>query len=207
MPDISGQECRLYWQSMVETMAEGLIIVDTQGVVVFINPAAERITGFRQEEVLGRPCSLFEFDTCLACVVEDGRMACRLFEDGRVVNARCTVRSKEGKAVHLLKNARVLEDAQGQVIGGVETITDISELMDKDRQISGLRRELTRACGLEPRGSATQAAPGAGEQMRAELEQALAAAGGHKAKAAAILGISRVTLWKRLKRLGLEGRG
>jgi PAS domain S-box-containing protein len=149
MADITGEECHLYWQSVVDTMAEGLFIVDTQGVVVFINPAAERILGYRREEVLGRPCSLFESDTCLACSLEDGRMACRLFEDGLVVNKRCTIKSKDGRPVHLLKNARVLHDAHGQVLGGVETVTDITELIEKDREINGLRRELKRSYGYE----------------------------------------------------------
>ncbi|MFH1058233.1 MAG: sigma 54-interacting transcriptional regulator [Pseudomonadota bacterium] len=147
--DISGDECHLYWQSVVDTMAEGLFIVDTNGIVVFINPAAERITGYRREDVLGQPCSRFESETCLACRREDGQMACGLFEHGRVVNRRCMVRRKDGAAVHLLKNATVLTDPHGRVIGGVETLTDITEVVDKDRQINGLRRELTRSYGFE----------------------------------------------------------
>jgi transcriptional regulator with PAS, ATPase and Fis domain len=85
----------------------------------------------------------------MACSLDGGRMACRLFEVGRVVNKHCTIRSKDGRTVHLLKNARVLHDAHGQVLGGVETVTDISELLDKDREIHGLRRELKRSYGFE----------------------------------------------------------
>jgi transcriptional regulator with PAS, ATPase and Fis domain len=66
-----------------------------------------------------------------------------------VENKRCTVRHKERRHVHLLKNARVLLDAHGRVIGGVETLTDITELVDKDRQIKGLRAELNRSYGFE----------------------------------------------------------
>ena len=47
-------------------MAEGRFVVDTTGVVVSISPAAERISGYRREEVLGRPCTIFESETCLA---------------------------------------------------------------------------------------------------------------------------------------------
>ncbi len=149
MTDIAQQECHLYWESVVETMAEGLIIVDTQGVVVFMNPAAESITGWSREEALGRPCSIFESDTCISCTIQSGRLGCGLFQEGRVSNKRCTVRHKDGRVVHLLKNAIVLHDPHGQVIGGVETITDVTELVDKDRQISGLRRELKRSYGFE----------------------------------------------------------
>ncbi len=149
MADISTEDCGLYWQSVVDTMAEGLFVVDTKGRVVFINPAAERITGYSREEVLGKPCSLFESETCLACQDEEGRLACGLFEKGRVIDKRCTVVTKNGQRVHLLKNARVLHDQLGQVIGGVETLTDISGIVERDRRISGLKRQLKKEYGYE----------------------------------------------------------
>lgn len=146
---IKTSDLPLYWQSVVNTMAEGLFIVDTSGKVVFINPAAERITGYTSDEVVGQPCSILESETCLACQEDGGRHTCRLFEQGRVENRRCVIKTKGGRAVHLLKNASVLHDEHGRVVGGVETITDVSELVQKDRQISGLRRELKREFGFE----------------------------------------------------------
>lgn len=149
LASLKNDEYHLYWQSVVNTMAEGLFIVDTDGVLVFINPAAERITGYTSEEVLGQRCVIFESETCMACQDQNGRMACGLFEKGRVQNKRCTVRHKDGGLIHLLKNATILHDAHGQVIGGVETITDITPVVEQERQITGLRRELKRSYGFE----------------------------------------------------------
>jgi two-component system response regulator HydG len=147
--NLTGDECHLYWQSVVNTMAEGLFIVDTNGLVVFINPAAERITGYKREEVLGESCTIFESETCMACKDDQGRMACGLFDKGRVRDKRCTVRHKNGGLIHLLKNATVLHDEHGQVIGGVESVTDITAVIEQERQITGLRRELKRDYGFE----------------------------------------------------------
>ncbi len=147
--DIDSSQLPIYWQSVVNTMAEGLFIVDTGGRLVFINPAAERITGYTSLEVVGQQCSVFESETCLACKDEAGQHLCRLFEVGRVENRRCTIKRKDGSAVQLLKNATVLHDEHGRVVGGVETITDVTELVQKDRQINGLRRELKREYGFE----------------------------------------------------------
>ncbi|MCF8042702.1 MAG: sigma 54-interacting transcriptional regulator [Desulfarculaceae bacterium] len=149
MADITPQDVARYWHSVVDTMAEGLFIVDTKGKVVFVNPAAERLTGYRQEEVLGRSCTVFESETCLACQDQEGQMACGLFDKGRVVDRRCTITTKDGSQVHMLKNARVLHDELGQVIGGVETLSDITPLVERDRKISGLKRHLTRSYGYE----------------------------------------------------------
>ncbi|BEQ16153.1 sigma-54 interaction domain-containing protein [Desulfoferula mesophila] len=149
MADITPQDVPRYWNSVVDTMAEGLFIVDTKGKVVFVNPAAERLTGYRREEVLGRSCTVFESETCLACQDQEGQMTCGLFERGRVADRRCSITRKDGSQIHILKNARVLHDELGQVIGGVETLSDITPVVERDRQISGLKRHLTRSYGYE----------------------------------------------------------
>lgn len=41
---------------MLEGTADGALVLDQDGKVVFWNRAAERLLGFRAEEVLGRPC-------------------------------------------------------------------------------------------------------------------------------------------------------
>jgi two-component system response regulator HydG len=44
--------------------------------------------------------------------------------------------------IHIVKNASVLRDGDGGVIGAVETMTDITNLVDKEIQIASFRREL-----------------------------------------------------------------
>jgi DNA-binding NtrC family response regulator len=59
--------------------------------------------------------------------------------------------------------------------------------------------------GLAPRPTAiSEPAAQDEDDQRREILAALQASGGRKTKAAELLGISRVTLWKRLKRLGLQ---
>lgn len=42
--------------TMLTRTADGAMLADTQGVVVLWNKAAERLLGFRADDVLGRPC-------------------------------------------------------------------------------------------------------------------------------------------------------
>lgn len=44
----------------------------------------------------------------------------------------------------MVKNASVLKDKDGETIGAVETITDISDLVDKEEQLEIFRREISR---------------------------------------------------------------
>jgi PAS domain S-box-containing protein len=145
---MNPDECFLYWESVVNTMDDGLLIVDTEGTVMFINPAAENMTGYKKEEVVGLPCTVFESDTCMLSTPNGTVKRCNLFEQGIVTRKRCMVKRKDGSAVYLLKNATVLRNVQGEVIGGVETLTDITQLLKKDQEIEFLKKELTQEHGF-----------------------------------------------------------
>ena len=58
--------------NVFETMREGLMIIDLEGRIAFFNRAAEAITGYRREEVLGKPCTMLDTDTCKV-VTEQGK--------------------------------------------------------------------------------------------------------------------------------------
>jgi len=142
------EDCSLYWESVVDNMVDVLLIVDTEGTIMFINPAAEIITGYKKEEVVGLPCTVFESDTCMLSTPNGTVKRCNLFEQGIVTRKRCMVKRKDGPAVYLLKNATVLRNVQGEVIGGVETLTDITQLLKKDQEIEFLKKELTQEHGF-----------------------------------------------------------
>jgi transcriptional regulator with PAS, ATPase and Fis domain len=65
-----------------------------------------------------------------------------MFKRGSLRKQRCLVQRKDGVSIHILKNASVLKDTTGTVIGAVETMTDITNLVDKEIQIESYRREL-----------------------------------------------------------------
>jgi len=142
------QELDRYWKTVVNTIHDGIMIVNTQGAIVSVNRAFERITGYRNEELLGRSCEMVDCDarTC-ALNPEDGHW-CDLFRIGELNTCKCMVRRKDGRLIHAIKNASLLRDASGQVIGAVGTITDISELIEKEFQIEAFRRELQSKDGF-----------------------------------------------------------
>jgi len=137
------EEYSQYWQTVVQTMLDGLMIVDPDGVIVSVNNAFERITGYSQDELIGQSCEVLDCDTCFGTRARGGDKHCALFKDGQVKNRKCVLRRKNGKQLHALKNAAILKDKDGVVVGGVETLADCTELVAKERVISTLRRELS----------------------------------------------------------------
>ncbi len=130
--------------NIVETMRDGLMVVDSDGNILFFNKAAEEITGYSRTEVIGKPCVLLDSDTCVILTESGRQRSCDLFTKGSINNKRCRIRAQNGKAIYLLKNAVILKDGAGEIIGAVETMTDITSLYMKELELEELKQELRK---------------------------------------------------------------
>jgi PAS domain S-box-containing protein len=138
-----------FWEKVIDTMMEGVVVVDPQGVILTVNHALEEITGYRREELLGRPCALIKTDACYNSINAGTGKQCELFQSGCIRRSKCVLAKKDGSLVHVLKNAALIKDNSGEILGGVETLIDISEMVAKERVITRLRRELSREDGFQ----------------------------------------------------------
>ena len=129
--------------NVFETMRDGLMIVDKDGNIIFFNAAAERITGYRKEEVVGQQCTILDSDTCVILTDEGRQKDCGIFKTGASINnKKCRIRASDGRAVYLLKNATILKNEKGEMIGAVESMTDITSLYMKEMELEELKQEL-----------------------------------------------------------------
>lgn len=130
--------------NVFETMRDGLMVVDCDGNILFFNKAAEDITGYKKDEVMGKQCTLLDSDTCVILTDSGRERSCDLFTRGVISNKRCRIRAMDGRAVYLLKNAVLLRDPAGEVVGAVETMTDITSLYMKELELEELKQELRK---------------------------------------------------------------
>ncbi|MCB2228724.1 MAG: sigma 54-interacting transcriptional regulator [Desulfarculaceae bacterium] len=131
-----------HWKTVMDTMQDGLLVVDDRGFIMAVNPAAEDLTGYGQSEMLGRSCRMLGCTGCNIVGTGSGADWCQLFLDGEVRAKRCTITHKDGSRVQVIKRASVLKDQVGEVIGAVETLIDVSELAKKEQELTDLRRSL-----------------------------------------------------------------
>jgi two-component system, NtrC family, response regulator HydG len=135
-----GGDLGEYWKTIVDTMMDGVVVVDTEGVILSVNKALQSITGYGADDLVGKPCSVLDCNLCFFTNSLGKReKRCALFRKGDVVKLRCQLRRKDGRPVHVLKNATVLKNSDGGTIGGVETLTDISDLVEKERALKELQ--------------------------------------------------------------------
>jgi two-component system response regulator HydG len=129
-----------YWKTIVDTLQDGLMVVDSGGNIVAVNPAAEKLTGYSAAELIGSNCRELN---CTGCDVYNqgvGEKWCKLFVKGGSRAKKCVIARKDGRALQVIKNASVLRDSEGRAIGAVETFTDMSEIVRQQQEIMSLRK-------------------------------------------------------------------
>ncbi len=143
------QKINRYLKEIVNTMNDGLMVVSPDGAILMVNQAFEKIMGYSREEIIGRSCAILQCDICATTRSAGKSHWCDLFEQGVASRKRCLYMRKDGSYVHILKNAAVLRDEAGQVLGAVETLTDISELAQRDEQLQQLSKLMDTAGGFQ----------------------------------------------------------
>ncbi len=112
------------FQAILNSISEGVMTVDKDWKIASWNRAAEKITGFHKEEVLGKEClKVFRASLCrYSCPVDKALSCGHPCQDIEVA-----IRNKKNELVKLLVNAAPLYNDEGEVIGGLETFRDVSQ--------------------------------------------------------------------------------
>jgi PAS domain S-box-containing protein len=139
-----------HWERVVNTMNEALLIISKEGRILTVNRSFEEMTGYTADQVYGRLCTLLACDACELVINGSSEKWCKLFEPHQpeMRRCRCTIKKKDGTFLPALKNASVLHDEDGVVLGAVETLTDLSEVDRLDRKVEILSRQLDQHSGF-----------------------------------------------------------
>ncbi len=117
---------------ILNSINEGVFTVNTDWRITAFNRAAERLTGIKRADAIGRPChEVFRASICeTACALR------KTMKTGKpIVNAMAYSINKAGKRTPIRISTALLQNSSGAIIGGVETFQDLS-------QVEQLRKEL-----------------------------------------------------------------
>jgi len=118
------QESEARLRTVVQSLGEGLLITDPRDVILYVNPRLTELTGYTEEEVLGRPA--YEL---LLPPEQWPEMLRRDKERMEGVSERYEVhlKRKDGSFFWAETNATPYRDASGEIVGTLGAITDITE--------------------------------------------------------------------------------
>ncbi|MEG4453304.1 EAL domain-containing protein [Microcoleus sp. N9_A1] len=125
-------------QVTLQSIGDGVITTDAQGNVRYLNPIAERLTGWKSHEVQGVPFStvFLIVDQVTREPVEDP-IKKALLEEQIVGLANNTILiCHDGAEYPIADSAAPIRDRQGQIIGAVIVFHDVTESRYLTRQLS-----------------------------------------------------------------------
>ena len=109
--------------TILNSLAEGVIIVDKKYKITFINEAASSMTGFQKDEVIGKICkNVFKSEYC-----SENCPIARILKFGKsIFDYDSQIECKNSIPIPIRLNAALLKDEADNPSGGVITFRDIS---------------------------------------------------------------------------------
>ena len=126
------------FKRLLDEIHDGIYFVDTARVIRYWNRGAEVITGYRADDVIGKPC----YHDIMCHIDPDGRRTCEgncpldiALKDAVTGVRRLYLRKPDGKRVPVDVVGTPIRDQQdGSVIGAVEIFRDASVYEEAERE-------------------------------------------------------------------------
>jgi PAS domain S-box-containing protein len=116
---------------LIDSIPDGVFLVDNDWRITFFNYAAERITGIPRAQALGRPCcEVFRASICESACALKQTLATRR----PLVNKVVYIVNARGERIPISISTAVLKTDAGKVIGGVESFRDLRVVNELRRQ-------------------------------------------------------------------------
>ncbi|MBU2623333.1 MAG: sigma 54-interacting transcriptional regulator [Proteobacteria bacterium] len=118
---------------ILDNLDIGIFTVNRGGYFTFFNTAAEKITGYKRNQMLGRLCSVLFGQNG----IHDVELLKKSITDGQVRTGRNgNITTREGVSIPIRADYMPLQNETGEVVGGLATIQDLTLAHQLDLVIS-----------------------------------------------------------------------
>jgi len=118
-----------FYNNLLDHLYDGVFLVDCNRKITYWNSGAEKLTGYKATEVVGKLCS----DNILMHVSDKGRHLCKTscptlktISDGRLREKILYLHHKAGHRVPVMNCVAPIKDQGGEIIGAVNIFSDNS---------------------------------------------------------------------------------
>ncbi|MGD9946938.1 MAG: ATP-binding protein [Desulfobulbus sp.] len=138
------------YATLLETMREGLVVIDTQGIITYCNARLGEMLGYSVEELATHPLTTFlledEKDIFLRQQLDHKK-------NGIVSPYEITWQKKDGGTLLSSVSPALLQDKHGAIIGSFGVITDITAGREAELQKQTLENQLQQTQKMEALGT------------------------------------------------------
>jgi len=145
------EENRNYLSTVLSSIADGVITTDVKGIITFINPVAEKLTGWKYADALGKNIiSVFHIvQKMFFNPVEDPVKKMLRSKEIVMLPDNTILIAENGEKIHVETSGAPIKDKTGKIIGVVLVFRDINEKIKSEEEKKRLEEHLRQAEKME----------------------------------------------------------
>mgnify|MGYP000206356874 FL=1 len=134
-----------HYKTLTENLNHGVYFLDKDKKIIYWNQTAERITGYKAEEMIGKSCS----DGFLMHIKEEGKNLCNncnlcpvaiVIDSGEVYDGELYIKHKDGYRILVHTKVFPVRNDGKEIIGAIEIFYDDSERNELKLRIQELEK-------------------------------------------------------------------
>ncbi len=138
------QKSNIFFQNVIQSTVDGIVVVDTKGNVLIFNEGMENLTGYTRTEIMehGHLASFYNID-----VAKENMKKMRSDQHGSLGKLNPTsmsITTKEGKEVPVTLSASIIEIDENE-IGSVGVFTDMREILKMRKNLEDAHLQLVQS--------------------------------------------------------------
>jgi len=130
--------------ALVDMIPCSVFMVDKDHKIIFWNKSAEQLTGYDASEIVGATCDKFKINICAYQDVSIKKTFCPLLSGGNGGEVECEMLKKDGSVIPVMRRSKPVYDDDGNIIGAIEALIDVSLIKQARNEIRLLKHEIAR---------------------------------------------------------------
>ncbi len=159
-------------RTLIETMGDGLTMIDPEHRVTYANEAFAEMVGYRLDELVGVPLEQLYAPSSQERLAEQ---LARRFAEGVSAEYEATLLSRDGREIPVLTHATTLRDDAGEIVGALAVIKDITQRARAEARVRESEERLRAVFDASPDGVVALTADGRIIDCNASIVGALGA--------------------------------
>lgn len=143
--ELALKESELRYRRTFENMQDAVYVADLSGTVIDISPSIEKNSGYRREEIIGRPILDFYDDPA-----DRSRFLAVLMQSGEVNDFTICLKGKTGRIHYVSVSAHFMKNEQGVPVGIEGLLRDITERKEMEDALRASEQQFRESLEFLP---------------------------------------------------------
>jgi two-component system NtrC family sensor kinase len=139
-----AQRSRTFFEKLIQSIVDGIVVVDTKGNVLIFNEGMEQLTGYSASEIMKKGHLASFYDIQVAKENMKKMRSDQFGSYGKLNPTSMTIRAKSGEEVPVTLSASLLT-IDGKEVGSVGVFTDMREILKIRKELEDASIQLIQS--------------------------------------------------------------